>query len=84
MVTVVVDNVLHQPGVRVLLLLIDQTVDIPGAQVGIRVHLIHNPVSHALLVHLPIIDLLLQGIVSDKSVHMGLLLLAIPSGEIQI
>ena len=83
------DNVLHH-GVGVvlrmsryvrvlqlLLLVTDEAVDVPGAQVGVGVQLVHDPVGHPLLVDLSVVDLLLQGIVCHKTVDVSLLLLTI-------
>ena len=58
-------------------LVTDETVDVPGAQVGVGVQLVHDPVGHPLLVDLSVVDLLLQGIVCHKTVDVSLLLLTI-------
>ena len=48
---------------------------------SVRVELVHDPVGHALLVDLSVVDLLLEGVVGDEAVDVSLLLLAVPAKE---
>ena len=55
----------HVRHLTLLLIVANQAVHVPGAQVGVGVQLVHDPVRHPLLVDLPVVDLLLEGVVGD-------------------
>lgn len=63
---------------RLLLLAVPAQVgDLFHGQHGVRVALVHHAVGHALLVDLPVVDLLLQTVVHHQAVHKTGLFLAI-------
>ncbi len=46
-------------------------------KVTVSLNLVHDPVRHSLLAHLPVVDLLLHGVIGDEPVDVAGLLLSI-------
>lgn len=72
-------------GLRLLLLAVPAQVGhLLHGQDGIRVALVYHTVRHALLVDLPVIDLLLQAVVHHKAVHKTGFFLTISAQNIMV
>ena len=71
----------HVLTLGVLRLVTKQAVNLPATEMSVRVQFVYNPVRHALLVDLPVVDLLLERVVGDQSVHVSILLLTVSEVE---